>query len=143
MIIFNLICKGCLTKFEGWFDCTKDFEKQKKKKHILCPTCNSSSIKKYLMSPNLSNKSNANKSNAKNLKSKKTVMNNINKYRKIIEKNFDYVGDNFTEEAKKIKYGEIEERPIYGEANLEQTKELIEEEIPFIPLPWTSTKKSN
>jgi hypothetical protein len=42
-----------------------------------------------------------------------------------------------------MKYGEIEERPIYGEANLEQTKELIEEEINVVPLPWTSSKKSN
>ena len=90
------------------------------------------------MSPNVSKKS-----NAKISKQKKTMINNIKKYKKIIEKNFDYVGDNFTEEAKKIKYGEIEERPIYGEANLEQTKELIEEEIPFTPLPWTPNKKSN
>ena len=71
------------------------------------------------------------------------MINNIKKFKKIIEKNFNYVGDNFTEEAKKIKYWEIEERPIYGEANLEQTKELIEEEIAFTPLPWTSTKKYN
>jgi len=138
MIIFNLICKSCLTKFEGWFDNTKDFEKQKRQKHILCPSCNSSSINKYLMSPNLSSKS-----NAKKLKSKKTVINNINKYRKIIEKNFDYVGDNFTEEAKKIKYGESKDRPIYGEASIEEAKELMEEEISVIPLPWVSSKKTN
>ena len=49
---------------------------------------------------------------------------------------------NFTEEAKKIKYGEIKERSIYGEATLEQTKELIEEDIEVIPLPF-STKKTN
>ena len=82
-------------------------------------------------------------SNAKSITTQKTMINDIKKYKKIIEKNFDYVGDNFTEEAKKIKYGEIDERPIYGEANLEQTKELIEEEIPFTSLPWTPTKKSN
>ena len=51
--------------------------------------------------------------------------------------------DNFTEEAKKIKYGEVDERPIYGEANIEQTKELLEEEISVMPLPWTPTKKTN
>ena len=65
----------------------------------------------------------------------------INK--KIIEDNFDYVGDNFTEEAKKIKYGEIEDRPIYGEATVEQTKELIDEEISITPLPFQSNKKNN
>ena len=71
------------------------------------------------------------------------MVNNLKKYKKVIEKNFDYVGDNFTEEAKKIKYKETEERPIYGEANLEQTKELIEEDISFTPLPWMPSKKIN
>ena len=61
----------------------------------------------------------------------------------MVEKNFDYVGDNFTEEAKKIKYGEAKDRGIYGEANIEQTKELIEEEIDFEPLPWSPNKKTN
>ena len=83
------------------------------------------------------------KNNSKKVKIKKAMINDIKKYKKVIEKNFDYVGDNFTEEAKKIKYGETKERPIYGEASLEQTKELIEEEIPVIPLPWVSSKKTN
>ena len=91
------------------------------------------------MSPNISAKSNSKVIK----KQKKTMVNNISKYKKIIEKNFDYVGDNFTEEAKKMKYGEIVERPIYGEANLEQTKELLEEEISVVPLPWTPSKKTN
>ena len=138
MILFNLKCKDCSYEFEAWFSNSKEFEKQQKKSLISCPSCNSSLVIKSLMSPNVSKKS-----NSKVSKQKKTMINNINKYKKIIEKNFDYVGDNFTEEAKKIKYGEIDERPIYGEANLEQTKELIEEEIPFTPLPWNSTKKSN
>ena len=96
---------------------------QKKRKLISCPSCESSNIKKALVAPNVSKKS-----NAKISKQKKTMINNIKKYKKIIEKNFDYVGDNFTEEAKKIKYGESEERPIYGEASLEQAKELIDKE---------------
>ena len=90
------------------------------------------------MTPNLSKKG-----NSKKIKLKKAMINDVNKYRKIIEKNFDYVGENFTEEAKKIKYGETKDRPIYGEANLEQTKELMDEEIPIVPLPWTSSKKTN
>ena len=74
---------------------------------------------------------------------KKTLANNIKKIKKIVEENFDYVGDQFTDEAKKIKYGEGEDRAIYGEANLDQTKELIEEEIDFQPLPWSPNKKNN
>tara|TARA_B100000427_G_scaffold182576_1_gene151770 strand:+ start:3080 stop:3499 length:420 start_codon:yes stop_codon:yes gene_type:complete len=139
MIVFNLVCKDCSLEFEGWFDNSKEFEKQRKKGDIFCPSCNSIAINKSLMTPNLPKKSNAKKIEKK----KKTMANNIKKYKKIIEKNFDYVGDNFSEEAKKMKYGEINERPIYGEANIEQTKELIEEEISVVPLPWTPSKKTN
>jgi len=139
MIIFNLICRTCSTKFEGWFENTKEYENQKRKKIINCPSCNSSSVKKSLMTPYLPTKSNSKKEE----KIKKAMVNNIKKYKKIIEKNYDYVGDNFTDEAKKMKYGEKKERPIYGEATIEQTKELAEEEISVTPLPWAPTKKTN
>ena len=89
------------------------------------------------MTPNISSKS-----NTKTKKVKKTFASDISRLKKIVEKNFDYVGDKFTEEAKKIKYGESKERSIYGEATLEQTKELIDEEIEIMPLPFSS-KKTN
>ena len=139
MIIYNLFCKNCDYDFEGWFDSSAEFEKQKKKNYINCPSCNGSSIKKSLMAPNIGKKSNSKKNENNN----KTIINRINKFKKIIENNFDYVGNEFTEEAKKMKYGEISERPIYGEANFEQAKELEEEEIKIVPLPWNSSKKSN
>ncbi len=137
MIIFNLKCTDCDYTFEGWFENSKEYSKQKQKKLINCPSCESSNINKGLMTPNLNKKS-----NSKSNKLKKSVASNINKLKKMVEKNFDYVGDRFTEEAKKMKYGETKERSIYGEASLEQTKELIEEEIEVVPLPFTS-KKSN
>ena len=138
MISFNLKCQTCSTVFEGWFENSKEFQKQKKNKYLLCPSCNSSSVSKYLMSPNISKKSNSKKQSIK-----KAMRNSIKKYKEIVEKNFDYVGDSFTEEAKKIKYGETDDRPIYGEANIEQTKELVEEDIDVVPLPWAPTKKTN
>lgn len=139
MIVFNLSCIDCNIKYEGWFDNSKEFEKQKRKKLISCPSCEGFNIKKSLMAPNISKKT-----NSKIFKeTKKTLINKIEKYKKTIEKNFDYVGDNFTEEAKKMKYGEIDERPIYGEANIEQRKELLDEEISIVPLPWTPLKKTN
>ena len=58
----------------------------------------------------------------------------------MVEKNFEYVGDKFTEEAKKMKYGEIKEI-YYGEASIEQTKELIDEEIDIVQLPFSTKKK--
>ena len=137
MIVYNLSCKLCGVSFEGWFESSNEFSKQKKKNYIKCPSCNSSNIKKALMAPNVSKKSNSRKD-----KVNKTVSSNISKLKKLVEKNFEYVGDQFSEEAKKIKYGESVERSIYGEATLEQTKELIDEDIDVIPLPFNS-KKSN
>ena len=137
MIVFNLNCSKCFFSFEGWFEDTKDYNKQIKKGLVTCPSCNSIQIKKGLMAPNL-----AKKSNTKITKRNKSIASNIKKLKKIIEKEFDYVGDKFTEEAKKIKYGEAKERAIYGEASIEQTKELIDEDIDVLPLPF-STKKTN
>ena len=137
MIVFNLNCSDCSFTFEGWFENTKDYNKQIKQGLVCCPTCNSSQIKKGLMAPNL-----AKKSNTKISKRNKSIASNVKKLRKIIEKEFDYVGDKFTEEAKKIKYGETEERAIYGEASIDQTKELLDEDIDVLPLPF-STKKTN
>ncbi len=137
MIVFSLNCSDCDFSFEGWFENTKDYNKQTRKGLLTCPSCNSTQIKKGLMSPNVSKKS-----NAKISKTNKSIASNVKKLKKIIEKEFDYVGDKFTEEAKKIKYGEVKERAIYGEASIEQTKELIDEDIDVLPLPF-STKKTN
>ena len=137
MIIYNINCSDCDYDFEVWFENSNEYKKQNKKNLINCPECNSTNVKKGLMAPNLNKKS-----NSRNNKYKKSVATNISKLKKIIEKNYDYVGDNFTEEAKKIKYGEAKERSIYGEATLEQTKELINEEIDILPLPFSS-KKTN
>ena len=138
MIVFNLICSNCEFAFEGWFDNSSAFKTQKKRKLINCPNCESISIEKTLVAPNVGKKSNSKKTT-----NKKTIASNINKIKKIVEENFDYVGDQFTEEAKKIKYGETEDRPIYGEATIEQTKELIDEDISITPLPFQSSKKNN
>ena len=137
MIVFNLNCSDCAFSFEGWFENTNDYNKQIKKGLLTCPSCNSTQIKKGLMAPNVSKKS-----NSKISKRKKSIASNVKNLKKIIEKEFDYVGEKFTEEAKKIKYGEAKERAIYGEASIEQTKELIDEEIDVLPLPF-STKKTN
>ena len=136
MIIFNIKCQDCEYEFEGWFESSKEYKNQKKKNLINCPSCDSNNIDKGLVT-NLNKKS-----NSKITKTKKSFATNISKLKKIVEKNFDYVGDNFTEEAKKIKYGEAKERSIYGEATIEQTKELKDEEIDVLPLPFSS-KKTN
>ena len=137
MIVFILNCSDCSFTFEGWFENTKDYNKQIKQGLVCCPSCDSTQIKKGLMAPNV-----AKKSNTKISKRNKSIASNVKKLKNIIEKEFDYVGAQFTEEAKKIKYGEVKERAIYGEASVEQTKELMDEDIDILPLPFSS-KKTN
>ncbi len=86
------------------------------------------------MAPNINTKS-ISKNNKKAI-AQKNLENQIKKFRKYIEKNTDNVGKNFAEEARKIYYGETKSRPIRGESTEKETKELIEEGIPFSKLPW-------
>ncbi len=59
----------------------------------------------------------------------------LKELREHITKNADYVGQKFPEEARKMHYGDIEHRSIYGEASLETAKELSDEGIELHPLP--------
>ena len=133
MIVFNLNCSDCDFSFEGWFENTKDYNKQIKQGVVSCHSGNSIQIRKGLMAPNVTKKS-----HSKIAKRNNSLASNVKNLKKFIEKEFDYVGDNFTEEAKKIKYGEAKERAIYGEASIEQTKELIDEDIDVLPLPFST-----
>ena len=67
MIVFNLNCCDCDYSFEGWFENSQEYSKQKKKNLITCPSCESIKIKKGLMTPNLTKKSNSKKSQKKQL----------------------------------------------------------------------------
>ena len=139
MIKYSLRCDKDHV-FEAWFSDSSSFEKQNKKNLISCLTCSSTKIEKDIMAPSIS----SGRQKTDGLKQKKDKVEMIlNKVRKHVENNFDYVGDKFTDEAKKIKYGEVKDRPIYGEATIEQTKELIDEEIKVTTLPFHSTKKNN
>ena len=142
MIKFDLICENQHI-FEASFDDSNSFEKQKRKKQIECPLCNSSSISKSVMAPNISGKST---SSAKiNLEKKKLFSNynkQLNKIKSEIEKNFTYVGKKFPEEARKIHYGEAKDKPIYGEATEKESQELVDEGIGLVRLPFSKKEKN-
>ena len=141
MIKFDLKCDNDHI-FEASFDDSSSFEKQRKKKLIDCPYCGSSSVFKSVMAPNISSKSN---SLIKQKRNQEKVFANYNqqikKLKDELEKNYTYVGTNFPEEARKIHYGEKEDRPIYGEATEKESKDLIEEGIPLIRLPFEKKQK--
>ena len=139
MILFDLQCEK-KHKFECWFASSANYEEQLKNKMIICPYCNSTKIQKSLMAPNINTKStskNSKKSNKQNL-AQNDLENHIKKFKKYIEKNTDTVGKNFSEEARKIYYGETKSRPIRGETTKKEAQELAEEGTPFSQLPWHS-----
>ncbi len=132
MIKYNLICK-CQKTFESWFSSSKEYELLKRKRLISCIYCNSNSVEKTIMSPNLSSKSN--KKNTKN-KIQKSIKKQLLEFQKYIEKNCKNVGDNFAHEARRIHYDNKSSKGIYGKASSEDTKELLEEGIEVTTIPW-------
>ena len=132
MIKYNLTCK-CGKAFESWFSSSREFDSLAKKKLIKCIFCDSSSINKSVMSPNLSSKSN--KISTKT-KYEKSVKKQLVDFRRYIEKNCKDVGDNFTREARNIHYDKKTSKGIYGKATPEETSELIEEGIEVTTIPW-------
>ena len=132
MIKYHLTCK-CGKKFESWFSSSSEYDVLRKKKFVNCIYCNSTSIEKSIMSPNLPTKSN--KVIKKNNVEKK-IAKQLLEFRKYIEKNCKNVGDNFTQEARSIHYDQKTSKGIYGKATPEETSELLEEGIEIATIPW-------
>ena len=132
MIKYNLICK-CGKAFESWFSSSARYDSLKRKKLINCIYCNSTSIQKSVMSPNLASKSNK---DLKNTKIEKNIRKQLLDIRKYIEKNCKNVGENFTQEARSIHYDKKNSKGIYGKATPEETSELIDEGIEVATIPW-------
>ena len=132
MIKYNLVCK-CGGTFESWFSNSTEFDSLRKKKLIKCIYCESSLVKKTVMAPNLRSKSNK---VFKKTKLEKNVRKQLLDFRRYIEKNCKYVGENFTKEARSIHYDKKTSQGIYGKATPEETSELLEEGIEVATIPW-------
>ena len=142
MIKYKLICKDCNIKFDSWFASSKEYEKLKKRKFLTCHVCNSLTVEKTLMAPQLINsksKSEIKLDTLKHQKIKKTIKN----YQKFIKDNFQYVGDNFAYEARSIHYNSKKKsKGIYGSASRQDLRELKEEGIDAQMIPWIEDKKN-
>ena len=132
MIKYNLECEYGHV-YESWFLSSTEYETLIKKKLINCVQCNSTVVRKTLMTPNLSGKSNKVK---KNNKFEKIVRKELVKFRNYIEKNCKDVGDNFPQEARSIHYDKKTSKGIYGKATPRETAELLEEGIEVSTVPW-------
>lgn len=134
MIRYALVCKAG-HEFEGWFPGIEACDTQLDKGLISCPECGSAKIKKALMAPSVASK----KADADEavragaaLVARRAQLAAVRAH---VEQNFENVGERFTEEARRIHYGETERRDIYGEATLQDAKELVEEGVEIAPLP--------
>ena len=138
MIKYNLICK-CGETFESWFSSSSEFDSLFKKKFIKCIYCESSSVKKTVMAPNLHRKSNE---VLKKIKLEKNIKKQLLDFRRYIEKNCRNVGENFTKEARSIHYDKKTSQGIYGKATPEETSELLEEGIEVATIPWVDKSEN-
>lgn len=129
MIRYDLKCDNG-DEFEAWFGSIADYDKQAEAGLVECPHCGSKHVTKAPMAPAVQT------SRKKAERSERAVaMAMAAKVREHIKDNFDYVGDKFADEARKMHAGESEERAIWGEATPEQARDLAEEGIPASPLP--------
>ncbi len=134
MIRFNLICEKD-HEFEGWFSNSADFDNQQQRKLVACPMCNSSKVTKALMTPSVPSRKSDKIPMAHMDSTRKALFAEMKKLRDHVTANSEDVGEKFPEEARKIHYGETEERGIYGAASAEEAKDLVEEGISVAPLP--------
>jgi hypothetical protein len=155
MIRYNLRCERGHA-FESWFQSSSAYDQQVKRKLVTCPICGSAKVEKAIMAPRLSGTkkhgdaavpASAPEPSAATTAPATTaavammspqeheLRKKLKEIREHLTKSADYVGQKFPEEARKMHYGEIEHRSIYGEASPDQAKELHEEGIEFHPLP--------
>ena len=138
MIKYNLICK-CGETFKSWFSSSYEFDSLCKKKLVKCIYCESTSVKKTVMAPNLYSKSNK---ILKKTKLEKNIKKQLINFRRYIEKNCKNVGENFTREARSIHYDKKTSQSIYGKATAEETAELLEEGIEVTTIPWVDKSEN-
>jgi len=137
--------------FESWFQSSSAYESQVKRKLVSCPVCNSVKVEKAIMAPRIVSKK-ANPAPAPMqapasaetpatgptpllMAQERELRAKLKELRDHIVSNADNVGERFPTEARKMHYGDIEHRPIYGEASPEEARALIDEGVEVSPLP--------
>ena len=156
MIRYALRCERDHT-FESWFQDSAAYDQQVKRKLVSCPVCESVAIEKAIMAPRIVGKKGRERAEPVEqaaapaaapapaaaaaeatplaMTQERELRAKLKELRDHIVKNADNVGDHFPNEARKMHYGEIEHRPIYGEASPEEAKSLIDEGVEVSPLP--------
>ncbi|RYX93225.1 MAG: DUF1178 family protein [Comamonadaceae bacterium] len=137
MKVLNLQCAH-QHAFEGWFGSEEDFQSQLARDLVECPMCGDTAITKMLSAPRLNLGAAAPATTPKQevvSAPDATMQAAWMKMVRQVMANTEDVGDTFPEEARRIHYGEAEERGIRGQATPAETEALIEEGIGVLPLP--------
>ena len=139
MIRYDILCEA-EHRFDGWFASSDGFDDQVARQLIQCPVCGSHKVTKALMTPGVPAKSNRNNDPVPALHAPldpkaQAMAEMVRKLRSHVEENADYVGDKFAESARRIHFGEEEQRGIYGEATIDEARELHDEGVEVLPLP--------
>lgn len=140
MIKYALACEQA-HEFESWFPSSEAFETQRKRGFVTCPFCNSSKVDKQIMAPSIArtDKAPAAQPEAQPVAvlsdQERELRAALRALREHVMKNAENVGKDFVEEARKMHYGEAEERSIYGEADPAEARALLEEGIDVLPIP--------
>ncbi len=125
--------------FEGWFSSEADFQRQQGQGLVECPVCGNATIVKMLSAPRLNFGSERaaiqpSQENSSPVVAARSLQEAWTEVARHLVANTDDVGDQFAEEARRIHYGEAEERGIRGNASRAETASLIEEGIAVLPL---------
>ncbi|HXL12341.1 MAG TPA: DUF1178 family protein [Bradyrhizobium sp.] len=155
MIRYTLRCE-CGHAFESWFQSSSAYDSQIKRKLVTCPACGSVKVDKAIMAPQIVSKKGRESavpapvapaevtppaaptqpsSTPLLMAQERELRAKLKELRDHIVKNADNVGERFPSEARKMHYGDIEHRPIYGEASPDEARDLIDEGVEVTPLP--------
>jgi hypothetical protein len=149
MIHYNLRCERDHA-FESWFQSSSAYESQEKRKLVNCPVCGSTKVERAIMAPQIVSKKGREPavpppapvaevtppaSTPLLMAQERELRVKLKDLRDHIVKNADNVGERFPVEARKMHYGDIEHRPIYGDASPDEARALIEEGVEVTPLP--------
>ena len=150
MIRYTLRCERNHA-FESWFQSSSAYESQIKRKLVNCPACGSARIEKAIMAPQIVGKKRRRTDDAPApaastevaapspaplmMAQDRELRAKLKELRDHVVKNADNVGERFPNEARKMHYGDIEHRPIYGEASPDEARSLLDEGVEVMPLP--------
>lgn len=148
MIRYALRCERG-HEFESWFQSSSAYDSQHKRGLVSCPACDSTKVEKAIMAPRIVRKGKSRSAPqllaaaSEETSSTSLVMApqerelvaKLKELRDHVLKNADNVGKKFPDEARKMHYGDIEHRAIYGEATTEEARALIDEGVEVAPLP--------